>query len=132
MVAEVLPRRSELSDPAIANVDHIVLVFAAADPPFDPPNVTRFLVTAEQARPHLPAVSDGNRVVTEVFIPQRDQCTSRCLTPHCSTDHDMLQLATQQHDHPSPITHKRVSLLRLLLCHAATLLGPSVSEYPDF
>ena len=48
MVAEVLPRRSELSDPSIANVDHIVLVFAAADPPFDPPNVTRFLVTAEQ------------------------------------------------------------------------------------
>ncbi len=48
MVAEVLPRRSELSDPAIANVDQIVLVFAAADPPFDPPNVTRFLVTAEQ------------------------------------------------------------------------------------
>ena len=54
MVAEVLPRRSELSDPAIANVDHIVLVFAAADPPFDPPNVTRFLVTAEQARADLP------------------------------------------------------------------------------
>ena len=48
MVAEVLPRRSELSDPAIANVDQIVLVFAAADPPFDPPNVTRFLVTVEQ------------------------------------------------------------------------------------
>jgi len=50
MVTDVLPRRSELSDPAIANVDHIMLVFSLADPPFEASNVTRFLVTAEQAR----------------------------------------------------------------------------------
>lgn len=36
MVEEVLPRRSELSDPSVANVDHVVLVFAADMPPFQP------------------------------------------------------------------------------------------------
>jgi hypothetical protein len=32
-VEEVLPRRSELVDPAVANVDHALLVFALANPP---------------------------------------------------------------------------------------------------
>ena len=48
MVSEVLPRRSELSDPAIANVEAILLVFSLVDPPFEPPTATRFLITAEQ------------------------------------------------------------------------------------
>lgn len=39
MVEEVLPRKSELSDPAVANVDHVVLVFAADMPPFQPVQV---------------------------------------------------------------------------------------------
>lgn len=33
MVEDVLPRFSELADPAIANVDHVLLVFALAQPP---------------------------------------------------------------------------------------------------
>ncbi|GAB4821983.1 hypothetical protein N2152v2_009029 [Parachlorella kessleri] len=49
MVEEVLSRRSELSDPAVANVDHMVLVFAADLPPWQPAQVTRYLVGAEAA-----------------------------------------------------------------------------------
>lgn len=49
MVEEVLPRKSELSDPAVANVDHVVLVFAADMPPFQPVQVTRYLVSSEAA-----------------------------------------------------------------------------------
>lgn len=61
MVTEVQPRRSELSDPAIANVDHIMLVFSLADPPFEPTTVTRFLVTAEQVRSRYSAVWRSHR-----------------------------------------------------------------------
>lgn len=49
MVQEVVPRRSELSDPAIANVDAALMVFSVAQPPFEPANATRFLVSAEAA-----------------------------------------------------------------------------------
>jgi len=50
MVEEVLPRSSQLLSPAVANVEHILLMFAAAQPPLEPHNVSRFLVTAEAAR----------------------------------------------------------------------------------
>ena len=50
MVQEVLDRRNSLSDPAIANLDQALMVFSLAQPPFEPANATRFLVTAEQVR----------------------------------------------------------------------------------
>ncbi|KAF3888657.1 MULTISPECIES: small ribosomal subunit biogenesis GTPase RsgA [Nostocales] len=46
-ISEVLPRRSELDRPAIANVDRILLVFAVADPPLEPYQLSRFLLKAE-------------------------------------------------------------------------------------
>jgi ribosome biogenesis GTPase len=46
-IAEVLPRKSELDRPAIANVNQILLVFAVADPPSEPYQLSRFLVKAE-------------------------------------------------------------------------------------
>ncbi|MEC4814711.1 MAG: small ribosomal subunit biogenesis GTPase RsgA [Scytonema sp. PMC 1069.18] len=46
-IAEVLPRVSELDRPAIANVNQILLVFAVADPPLEPYQLSRFLVKAE-------------------------------------------------------------------------------------
>ncbi|BAZ16145.1 ribosome small subunit-dependent GTPase A [Calothrix sp. NIES-4071] len=46
-IASVLPRSSLLDRPAIANVDQILLVFAAADPPLEPYQLSRFLVKAE-------------------------------------------------------------------------------------
>lgn len=46
-IADVLPRQSELDRPAIANVNQILLVFAVADPPLEPYQLSRFLVKAE-------------------------------------------------------------------------------------
>lgn len=46
-IAQVLPRKSELDRPAIANVNQIFLVFAVADPPLEPYQLSRFLVKAE-------------------------------------------------------------------------------------
>ncbi len=39
MVESVSERSSELADPAIANVDHVVLLFGLTQPPFDPQQV---------------------------------------------------------------------------------------------
>lgn len=46
-IAQVLPRQTELVRPPVANVDQMLLVFALADPPLDPQQLTRFLITAE-------------------------------------------------------------------------------------
>ncbi|MDY6936981.1 MAG: small ribosomal subunit biogenesis GTPase RsgA [Cyanobacteriota bacterium] len=46
-IAQVLPRRSELDRPPIANVDRLLLLFALTDPPLDPYQLSRFLVKAE-------------------------------------------------------------------------------------
>lgn len=49
MVEEVLPRSSRLSEPAVANVDHVLLVFSATLPAFQPAPATRYLLSAEAA-----------------------------------------------------------------------------------
>ncbi|MBW4559999.1 MAG: small ribosomal subunit biogenesis GTPase RsgA [Mojavia pulchra JT2-VF2] len=46
-IADVLPRQTQLDRPPIANVDKIMLVFAVADPPLEPYQLSRFLVKAE-------------------------------------------------------------------------------------
>ncbi len=46
-IADVLPRQNQLDRPAIANVNQILLVFAVADPPLEPYQLSRFLVKAE-------------------------------------------------------------------------------------
>ncbi|NRB07531.1 MAG: small ribosomal subunit biogenesis GTPase RsgA [Richelia sp.] len=46
-IAEVLPRSSELDRPAIANANQILLLFAVAEPPLEPYQLSRFLVKAE-------------------------------------------------------------------------------------
>ncbi|MBD2446463.1 small ribosomal subunit biogenesis GTPase RsgA [Nostoc sp. FACHB-152] len=46
-ISEVLPRTGQLDRPAIANVNQIMLVFAVADPPLEPYQLSRFLVKAE-------------------------------------------------------------------------------------
>lgn len=46
-IAQVLPRHSQLDRPPIANVDQILLVFAVAEPPLEPFQLSRFLVKAE-------------------------------------------------------------------------------------
>ncbi len=46
-ISEVLPRRSELERPPIANADQALLVFSIADPIIDPYQLSRFLVALE-------------------------------------------------------------------------------------
>lgn len=46
-IAEVLPRQTELDRPPISNARQILLVFAFADPPLEPYQLSRFLVKAE-------------------------------------------------------------------------------------
>ena len=47
--AVLLPRDSILTDPPVANADHVLVVLAAASPPLEPRNASRFLVAAEAA-----------------------------------------------------------------------------------
>jgi ribosome biogenesis GTPase / thiamine phosphate phosphatase len=46
-IAEVLERQTQLDRPPIANANQIMLVFAVADPPLEPYQLSRFLVKAE-------------------------------------------------------------------------------------
>ncbi|QIR36178.1 small ribosomal subunit biogenesis GTPase RsgA [Tolypothrix sp. PCC 7910] len=46
-IADVLPRQTELDRPPIANANQILLVFAVADPPLEPYQLSRFLVKGE-------------------------------------------------------------------------------------
>ena len=47
MIDDVIPRRSELIEPRIANVDQALLVFALEQPPLEAKQLTRFLVSME-------------------------------------------------------------------------------------
>src|SRR4028119_930744 len=47
VIAEVLPRQTQLDRPPVANAEQILLLFALADPPLEPYQLTRFLVKAE-------------------------------------------------------------------------------------
>ncbi|NJR48277.1 MAG: small ribosomal subunit biogenesis GTPase RsgA [Leptolyngbyaceae cyanobacterium CSU_1_3] len=47
VISQVLPRRSILDRPPIANADQILLVFALAEPTIEPYQLSRFLVKAE-------------------------------------------------------------------------------------
>ena len=46
-ISEVLPRKTELQRPPVANADRVLLVFAVAEPALDPWQLSRFLVKAE-------------------------------------------------------------------------------------
>lgn len=46
-IAQVLPRQTQLDRPPVANASQILLVFALAEPPLDPYQLSRFLVKAE-------------------------------------------------------------------------------------
>ena len=52
-IAEVLPRKTELLRPPIANAEQILLVFALEEPTLDPVQLSRFLVKAESTNLNL-------------------------------------------------------------------------------
>ncbi|WP_267384128.1 small ribosomal subunit biogenesis GTPase RsgA [Cyanobacterium sp. uoEpiScrs1] len=47
VIAQVLPRKTELSRPSVANAEQILVVFALEKPSLDPWQLSRFLVKAE-------------------------------------------------------------------------------------
>lgn len=52
-IAEVLPRKTELKRPPVANADRILLVFSLEQPILDPWQLSRFLVKAESTNLEL-------------------------------------------------------------------------------
>ena len=47
MVEDVLDRRSEIAEPPVANVEHLLVLFALDRPKLEPTSLSRFLVEAE-------------------------------------------------------------------------------------
>ncbi|GLC41191.1 hypothetical protein PLESTM_001165100 [Pleodorina starrii] len=77
VVSEVLPRSSRLVDPSVANVDHVLLVFALDQPPFEEYQVSRFLVAAEAAGlPFSLVLNKADLVPPEQLSRRMEQCRS--------------------------------------------------------
>lgn len=64
-ISEVLPRETHLDRPPIANADRILLVFALADPPLEPYQLTRFLVKAESTGLEVSLCLNKSDLLTE-------------------------------------------------------------------
>ncbi len=76
-IAEVLPRETELDRPPIANANQILLVFAIADPPLDPYQMTRFLVKAESTELEVCLCLNKSDLVSDEELGQwRDRFSS--------------------------------------------------------
>eukprot|EP00192_Tetraselmis_astigmatica_P004446 CAMPEP_0117668612 /NCGR_PEP_ID=MMETSP0804-20121206/11652_1 /TAXON_ID=1074897 /ORGANISM="Tetraselmis astigmatica, Strain CCMP880" /LENGTH=487 /DNA_ID=CAMNT_0005476535 /DNA_START=16 /DNA_END=1479 /DNA_ORIENTATION=+ len=73
LVGDVDPRSSQLADPPIANVDHVLLVFAVDQPPFDITQVTRFLVSTESADLPITVALNKCDLLTEEEVDHRVQ-----------------------------------------------------------
>jgi ribosome biogenesis GTPase / thiamine phosphate phosphatase len=69
-IAEVLPRETELDRPPIANANQILLVFALADPPLEPLQLSRFLVKAESTGLDVSLCLNKSDLVAEEQIDQ--------------------------------------------------------------
>lgn len=65
MVEEVLPRQSQLTEPPVANVNHVLLVFAMSKPTLQPGPATRYLVTAEASELPVTIVLNKADLVSE-------------------------------------------------------------------
>ncbi|MEH2184087.1 small ribosomal subunit biogenesis GTPase RsgA [Nostoc sp.] len=76
-IAEVLPRQSELDRPAIANVNQILLVFAVADPPLEPYQLSRFLIKAESTGLDVLLCLNKSDLIS---LPEQQQVSDRLLS----------------------------------------------------
>jgi ribosome biogenesis GTPase / thiamine phosphate phosphatase len=76
-IASVLPRDSELDRPAIANANQILLVFAVADPPVEPYQLSRFLIKAESTGLKVILCLNKSDLVSQ---PEQHQISDRLKT----------------------------------------------------
>ena len=65
VIESVIERDSELQNPAVANVDQVLLVFSLAEPPWDGQVATRFLVSAEACGLPVTVLLNKADLVTE-------------------------------------------------------------------
>lgn len=71
MIENVFQRKSEILDPPVANVDHLLVVFSVDQPKLEPFTLTRFLVEAESTgMPVTLALNKCELVDEEVCILQ--------------------------------------------------------------
>lgn len=76
-IAQVVPRKTELDRPPIANATQLVLVFALAEPELEPLQLSRFLVKAESTDLTVTlCLSKGDLVSPEVQHQWRDRLKS--------------------------------------------------------
>ena len=82
----MLPRQTELENPAVANLDQVLLVFSLAEPPWDGQVATRFLVSAESCEiPVTVLLNKADLVSTEERAAIQEQVTRRaCITADTS------------------------------------------------
>lgn len=65
MIENVFHRRSEILDPPVANVDHLLVLFSLDQPKLEPFTLTRFLVEAESTRIPLTLALNKTELVSE-------------------------------------------------------------------
>lgn len=65
MIENVFQRRSEILDPPVANVDHLLVLFSLGQPKLEPFTLTRFLVEAESTGIPLTLALNKCELITE-------------------------------------------------------------------
>lgn len=65
MIENVFQRSSEILDPPVANVDHLLVLFSMDQPPIEPFTLTRFLVEAESTGIPLTLALNKSELVDE-------------------------------------------------------------------
>lgn len=72
MIENVFQRKSEILDPPVANVDHLLVFFSLEQPKLEPFSLTRFLIEAESTGIPITLVLNKMELVDEMVL----------LTPH--------------------------------------------------
>jgi len=135
VICEVFSRETELDRPPVANANQLVLVFALAQPPIDPMQLSRFLVKAESTGINLCLCLNKQDLVSS---QQKQQWQARLnhwgyapLLISLETGQGLEQLQTQLQDQttilagPSGVGKSR--LINLLVPQAQLRVG-DVSE----
>ncbi|VVA94375.1 unnamed protein product [Arabis nemorensis] len=65
MIENVFHRRSEILDPPVANVDHLLVLFSLDQPKLEPFTLTRFLVEAESTGIPLTLALNKSELITQ-------------------------------------------------------------------
>ena len=107
-IAKVLPRKSELKRPPIANVQQVLLLFAIEEPTLDPVQLSRFLIEAEYS--NLPLLLVLNKVDL-IDSEQKNQLKERirkwgyeCFFVSVNTGVGIPELKAQLHDRITILT----------------------------